>query len=460
MLPTLVAALLLAPREPQQHFLPSSHRLSLDSEASAERWLAEPASARLRAAPVPDDLALRPLDRTAGPDAVVLDAAHTALARGDLRTAAAALERLADTSPTPVALAARFNALAITIGLGEQQPRLWSLEPLALTRGPHTRSAAVLFWSAAALLPDDAARVWHARVYLRGFADRGGHDLQARAELIVGRDLWRRACPIAEIDGTCGVLAPVDWYYGCFDHQREHLFVLERDARLVTAAMRHIASALVHAEAREPLDSARSEARRDVASQARWLLTEPEFEALARLAAPWPGDGVEPWLAERGPLGRLQLAEQYDQRADESSEIQRRILRHNDLMRQYDRVIADRSPRTLNATLLRGAQLLHAHALYLGREANPPPAGGFCCGSISDHPRDAAEQTLATCERLARATANIDPWAERCIALLHGPAAPELHATRTRPAPVSFTVQLDHPPHDFATTTSSSSLSQ
>lgn len=46
------------------------------------------------------------------------------------------------------------------------------------------------------------------------------------------------------------------------------------------------------------------------------------------------------------------------------------------------------------------------------------------------------EQYLAACEWLARATNNIDPWAERCIARRHGPADPELHATRTRPAPI------------------------
>ena len=176
---------------------------------NVERWLAEPESARLRATPVAEGLSLHSL-APAGSSVPSLTEADAAVQRGDLRTAAAAYIRFADEHDGPVALAAQFNAAVIAVGLGEYRPARWALDPLTITQGPWVNTAAALFWSAADLMENDAALVWHARMYLRGFAGTGGRDLQAHAELIVGRDLWRRACPVAELDGTCGVIARVD----------------------------------------------------------------------------------------------------------------------------------------------------------------------------------------------------------------------------------------------------------
>ncbi len=441
MLPFVLAAQLLAPAEMESHFIVLPSASFQWSEAASEQWLAEPASARLRAGPMSEVIALAAIETIDPPPP--LAEASTALQRGDLRAAAAAFERLAATSHGPTALAARFNALAILIGLGERAQELWALEPLAVARGPATRSAAALFWTAGALLPDEKARVVHARVYLRGFAGKGGRDLQARAELIAGRDLWRRACPVPEVDGTCGVMASVDWYHGCGRNERELLIVLERDPTLAAAAQRHFAAALRHAEARESLDPARAEARRDVASEARWLLAEPHFETFLRRLRPLEEPTfIADYLADFGTLGRLELAEQRDEYPRSVASSRDRIVQTQALLHRYEAVITDRSPRTLAVSLLRSAQVVHNAAIQLARQRGPDPPGYFCCQSSGDALLADAEHYLAACERLARATDNIDVWAERCIARRRDPA-PELHAARTRPAPVSFPVQLN-----------------
>ena len=327
MLPIMALAgvLVLAAREPVRHFIATPRWNSWTPEY-VERWLAEPESARLRATPVADGLALHPL-APAGPSVPSLIEAEAAVQRGDLRAAAAAYTRFADEHDGPIALAARFNAAAIAVGLGEYRPARWALDPLTITHGPTVRAAAALFWSAADLMENDAARVWHARMYLRGFAGKGGRDLQAHAELIVGRDLWRRACPIAEIDGTCGVLARVDWYHGCGRNERERMIVVERDATLAATAQRQVAAALRHAELREPLTPERAQARHDVASQARWLLAEPHFEALLRdLDLPW--ETIPDWVDDEvSALHRLTAADQHEERLSEESRYDRSIRR-------------------------------------------------------------------------------------------------------------------------------------
>ena len=110
-------------------------------------------------------------------------------------------------------------------------------------------------------------------------------------------------------------------------------------------------------------------------------------------------------------------------------------------MRRYEAVIADRSPATVHAALLRSAQVLHDRALQLAHVSGPEPAGSYCSDDGVISRLAVAEPYLAACEQLARATGNIDVWAERCIARRHDPA-PELHAAGTRPSPVSFPVQL------------------
>lgn len=445
MLPTVVlaAALVLAPREPVRHFMAANPWNSWTPE-STERWLTEPESSHLRATPVAEGLSLLPL-APAGPSVPSLIEAQAAVQRGDLRAAATEYTRFADRHDGPVALTARFNAAAIAVGLGEYRPARWALGPLTITHGPSVRTAAALFWSAAALMENDAARVWHARTYLRAFAGMGGRDLQAHAELIVGRDLWHRACPIAEIDGTCGVLARVDWYHGCGRNEGERMIVVERDATLAAAAQHHIAAALRHAELREQLPPERTQGRRDVASQARWLLAEPHFEALLR-DLDLPGELIPNWLDdESDALHRITTADHREERLNEESRnhrsIRHRIERSDALMRRYEAVIADRRPSTVHAAFLRSAQVLHDKALQLSHVSVPEPVGSFCSDDRVTSLLAEAEPYLAACERLARATGNIDVWAERCIARRSDPV-PELHAARTRPTPVSFPIQL------------------
>lgn len=439
----LAAALVLAPREPVRHFIAANPWNSWTPE-NVERWLVEPESAHLRATPVAGGLALHPL-APAGPSVPSLTEAHAAVQRGDLRAAATEYTRFADGHDGPIALAARFNAAAIAVGLGEYRPARWALDPLTITHGPSVRTAAALFWSAADLMENDAARVWHARMYLRGFAGKGGRDLQAHAELIVGRDLWRRACPVVDLDGTCGVIAHVDWYHGCGRSEGERMIVIERDATLAAAAQRHITAALRHAELRGQLSPQRAQARHDVASQARWLLAEPHFEALLR-DLDLPGEMLPDWQDdESSALHRLTTADQRDERLSEEfrnyRSIRRRIEKSDALMRRYEAVIADRSPSTVHAAFLRSAQGLHDKALQLSHVSWPEPVGSFCSDDRVASLLAEAEPYLGACERIARATGNIDVWAERCIARRSDPA-PELHASSTRPIPVSFPVQL------------------
>lgn len=153
---------------------------------------------------------------------------------------------------------------------------------------------------------------------------------------------------------------------------------------------------------------------------------------------------------ESSALHRLTTADQRDERLGEESRndrsIRRRIEQSDALMRRYEAVIADRSPSTVHAAFLRSAQGLHDKALQLSHVSWPEPVGSFCSDDRVASLLAEAEPYLGACERIARATGNIDVWAERCIARRSDPA-PELHASSTRPIPAAsqFSSQNKYP---------------
>lgn len=87
------------------------------------------------------------------------------------------------------------NAYIFRSGLGEEakaEEDLSKYESLYKRKDPAT--AAKIFWSKHELLDNDAARLSHARDYLKQYGNKGGMDRRVVAEATIGQILWRQSC--------------------------------------------------------------------------------------------------------------------------------------------------------------------------------------------------------------------------------------------------------------------------
>lgn len=445
--PIAVAVLLLlAPkREETGHFLaspwPGDPTTALGTRAMLE--------AAVHAAPSP-----------AGPELVALTGAdpdgHLAraqahLQRAEWRMAVHHLRRHAEVADARSAVIARYDAGLVEIGLGGEARSLFE----SLLEAPtSTHSlAAELFWGARSLLTEDDERRWHARMALTGFGRAAGPELLLLAEIELARLLWQRSCPIAEVDGTCGVMSRVDWHLGCGRFQRDVLLVVERDADLADEARRRLRSALRRARALPA-----SEWLSRALVYARWLLAESTFEALLALRQPIGLDFYVDGWREALP-GRRHALTLSDQRVTREASLRRmgaflsrKYALHRQLEREYDAIIAEADPHTVFAALHRGAQAIRDVALHLELDRSPPPKEGYACCQASDNftlVQDAAATRTASCVRLAVETGLVDAWATRCqdaAAALEPdlyPSRDELAPERASWQPVAFDLVTD-----------------
>ncbi|WAS94924.1 hypothetical protein [Nannocystis punicea] len=446
MLAVASAALLLLAAPEQLHEapvflappLPNGVEFAARSDALREALVADP---------IPPGLAL--VDE---PSAVEAD---RALRRGDLRAAAKFFYQ--HTEATPAGIAARFNAGLLEVGLGELRPgALLS----AIGHEQVTSATAALFWDARQLLETDDARLQHARLYLLRYARVGGPDRRVLAEIEVGQILWRRACPVPAVDGTCGALARVEWPHGCYGVEREALLVVERDAALADEARQLLTAALRRARRidRASLSLARARELRDATSTARWLLAESTFEALLRVRYP-PGLRLEAdeWRAHSDqPHDHAVLAEQRAARTESWRRLRefgdRKWALFTELEQRYAEILDDVSPATAFAALLRSSLAAQDIALQLSRvDAHPPGYEHSFChqdGRPTDL-REAGWKRLELCATLAVETGHVDAWAARCQQLFEsvGPTqtADELSPPFARAEPRAFAVVLADP---------------
>lgn len=447
--PVLLAAVLAlaAPNERSEHVhfiawpFPVETLQHLQPEPLRDSW-------RAVAASFP---ALAPIDvdDPHGP----LAEAQRALARADWTAAVDNLRRHADTGARGAARA-RYNAELIEVGLGTRRPDQL-LDALLDVPAGERPEAAPLYWDARRLLSDDRARKWHAEMYLRGFADLGGRPLRILAEIELARLEWQQSCPLAGVDGTCGVMARVDWPRGpCERAERDALLLFDRDPALADAAQRRLKSAMKRARklARADKGGPRGPELRDALSLARWLLAEPTFEDLRRDLPPRDArHGVDAWLAEiPARHARLEHARQRDQKniyeRRSHHYFDRQFTRFNDLQRAYTDIALEASPTTLFAALLRSSQTSQALALARALDLDQPAIDRsdifFCCGSPSG---DMDEDAMTRRDRfaaLARAVGHLDRWSESIMtdAATRDPdlQLAELSPAITEPQPAAF----------------------
>lgn len=393
----------------------------LGSTADAAR--AGPLVAALRGESRATGPVIRSIERPDPRGAEMLAEAEAALRRADWSAAAAGFTRYAELARDPSAMVARFNASLVRLGQGSESVRDL-LTALAEARGRSRAVAAELFWAAAELLSTERERLWHARLYLRGFAAHGGPALRMLAEVEVGRILWAQSCPVAAIDGTCGVMAPVDWPVGCHGRVRKVLQVIDRDEALAEEARGHLRAAL--RLGRTVTDGRAGPAQtwqiRDARASARWVLAETRFEVFLRLRRPvGVVTEVESWRDELGgALNRWEVAEQrtnHDALAPRiftSHETKQSLFRELDS--EYWQLIESASPPVVMAATFRRAQLVGEYALERGRWPERPESEVYfyCHDDVLGDLYEEESALLRFCVDVALETGHFDPWTLRC----------------------------------------------
>lgn len=87
------------------------------------------------------------------------------------------------------------NAYIFREGLGDEAKAKSNLEKYeALYKKKNPEKAAKIFWSKNELLENEAAKLEHARQYIKTYGNRGGVDRRIVAEATIGQILWRQSC--------------------------------------------------------------------------------------------------------------------------------------------------------------------------------------------------------------------------------------------------------------------------
>ncbi len=96
------------------------------------------------------------------------------------------------------------NAYLFRLGLGDEskaQENLSRYEGLYKRKDP--KQAAQIFWSKHELLDTDAARLKHAKEFIKTYGNKGGTDRRVVAEAAIGQILWRQSCEKDQLYDSC-----------------------------------------------------------------------------------------------------------------------------------------------------------------------------------------------------------------------------------------------------------------
>lgn len=96
------------------------------------------------------------------------------------------------------------NAYIFREGLGDEAKAKTNLEKYeSLYKKKNPEKAAKIFWSKNELLDSEAAKIDHARQYIKTYGNRGGVDRRIVAEATIGQSLWRQSCSKELLYDSC-----------------------------------------------------------------------------------------------------------------------------------------------------------------------------------------------------------------------------------------------------------------
>ncbi len=341
----------------------------------------------------------------------------------------------------PLPLTARVNLHLLATGYGRRRP---SQATSVLREGRATRAELAAFWDLRGLLPDDDARLHHARIYLQRALPprtREEHEARALAELTAAELLWARACPQgARQDGLCATRRALGWRTRC-DYVKDVLEVIPRDPGDLREADAHRERArrLARRAARRFGDS---DALRRVRASARFLESEAEFEAYFAIPSPRGlSFDVDYYKHDAGiPRWEREYQEQCRNRQRSQRLYYDFLLRANErlnaLARRYLEIITLEDPQTVLAVHARAAQMLihfNSQLVLASREVTPEEREQWMyahCGEGSWELEEQAHGLLTRCLELATEHHYFDRWARMCEAQLQEwdpDRYPELH---------------------------------
>lgn len=290
-----------------------------------------------------------------------------------------------------------------------------------LVLAPSASPTPQIAWDARFGLPDNAAKLAHARDYIEVYGDTGGVDRLLQAHVVAGDIEWAHSCKAASMLGACVRVLDASKSTVCPGEAR-HIAVANRDARAVRRAAVHLsaAQALRPAATR---DASTEERRADLALATRTLqdlASLPEYERLLDAAIPSELSlAVESWKKDVG-IPKWERQHRAQQAAFDDA---------------LDRVTAYLASARANVAPLAGRDPVLAHArlglalaVFRGRliAANPQPPRNLLHGRDRQY---LAAMTGLHCEGLQTVTAPLLEASTAAYAACMDPATGARRAT-------------------------------